>query len=287
MNTQYVKTKNRMNATRCDNITTIPSNNLIVSSSYRPSSFPFPEAIKNSNIDIDWSFVCRDSVLTYQDIIDNEDHMCWWFLGIYQKLSVDILKKYKNNFNWYDIFRYQDLSDIYYSYDIDEEEKKIKNIKRHIDYVDKDLLYETCDNYHKKDWESLLHHQYVPEEFIFDKMTEVFTLEEIVTYQILSEERIDKLIAENKDNLSVMEQISLHQIISDELIDKYPEYIEWEFVHTTNEDLLMKYKDYVDWKWVTTNADKFSKEFLLEMKDYLYLGALYAYHPNLFPLIDE
>ena len=84
-----------------------------------------------------------------------------------------------------------------------------------------------------------------------------------------------------------MEQISLHQIISDELIDKYPEYIEWEFVHTTNEDLLIKYKDYVDWKWVTTNADKFSKEFLLEMKDYLYLGALYAYHPNLFPLIDE
>lgn len=285
MITKYVKEKNRMNSTRCENITTMLSDDIIVSSSYNPTRFECPEAIRNSNIKIDWSFVCREAILRDQDIIDNAENMSWWFLAIYQKLSVNILKKYKDKFNWYDVFQYQDLSDVFYSYEIND--KEIKNIERHINYVDKDLLYATCDVYRKKDWESLLHHQYCPEEFIFDKMIEKFSLEEIVSYQILSEETLDKLIADNKENLSVLNQISLHQSISDVLIDKYPEYIEWEFVHTTNEDLLMKYKDYVDWKWVSTNADKFSKEFLLEMKDYLYLRAVYYHHPELFPLDDK
>jgi len=162
-----------------------------------------------------------------------KDKVSWYNISRYQKLSEEFIREFKDKVEWYWTSRYQKLS-----------EEFIREFKD------------------KVDWSLISCYQKLSEEFIREFKDKVYW-SEISCYQKLSEE----FIREFKDKVDWSE-ISCNQKLSEEFIREFKDQVNWYGISCSqklSEEFIREFKDKVEWSRISY-SQKLSEEFIREFK---------------------
>lgn len=206
---------------------------------------------------INWYKISMYEHLSENFIREFKNYVNWTYISKHQKLSENFIREFKDYVNWGLISFFQELSEYF-----------IREFKDKVDWVhvskrqklSEDFIFEFSDSI---SWDSLFMNEYVTEEFILNNLN-LFDKYLVFTYRPLS---IKSLSVINKDGC--FNAISKFQVLTHDFIREHKHDVDWENIskcQILSEDFIREFINEVNWYCISA-YQKLSENFIREFKD--------------------